>query len=258
MLIHIIADFGQSDLAFAEVSQRFKVHFPNADLILTTVPPFSTLAAGFCSAQLALNDAPKDTFIFHNVAPRKDNLAERKANDGERLVCAHLENGMKVIGVHAGYSFSFLKGLATFQYVGVASHGSQFRSRDLFPSAFAHVVKGKGDALAEPLDENDIPDIPDASILYIDGFGNMKTSLRTHPHLSSHEFKVKIGNVQKPVYSGEGNFSVPEGFISFSPGSSGWQTPKGEVRFYELFLRGGSAYEVFERPNIGDNLTFSS
>ncbi len=30
MLIHIVADYGQGDLAFAEVVQRIKLHLPDA------------------------------------------------------------------------------------------------------------------------------------------------------------------------------------------------------------------------------------
>ena len=47
MLVHIVADYGQGDLAFAEVVQRMKLHLPDAEPVLTPVPHFSTLAAGF-------------------------------------------------------------------------------------------------------------------------------------------------------------------------------------------------------------------
>ena len=58
MLVHIVADYGPTgDLAFAEVVQRIKLHLPDAEPVLTPVPAFATLAAGFCIAQLGLNDA---------------------------------------------------------------------------------------------------------------------------------------------------------------------------------------------------------
>jgi hypothetical protein len=72
MLVHIIADYGMGDLAFAEVVQRIKLHLPDAEPLAVPVPPFSTLAAGFCIAQLGLNAAPPGTLIYHNVAPRED------------------------------------------------------------------------------------------------------------------------------------------------------------------------------------------
>ncbi|CAO3454734.1 hypothetical protein [Azospirillum argentinense] len=91
MLVHIIADYGPAgDLAFAEVGQRIKLHLPDAEPILTPVPPFATLAAGFCIAQLGLNDAPAGTIIYHNVAPREDAEEAREANAGGRLAFARL------------------------------------------------------------------------------------------------------------------------------------------------------------------------
>jgi hypothetical protein len=54
VLVHIIADYGTGDLAFAEVVQRIKVHLPDAEPVPLSVHPFSTLAAGFCIAQLGL------------------------------------------------------------------------------------------------------------------------------------------------------------------------------------------------------------
>jgi len=42
MLVHIIADYGVGDLAFAEVVQRIKFYLPDAEPVLTPVPPFHT------------------------------------------------------------------------------------------------------------------------------------------------------------------------------------------------------------------------
>jgi len=75
MLLHIVADYGYGDLAFAEVVQRIRTHLPDAEPVLTPVPPFATLAAGFCIAQLALNAAPPGTIVYHNVAPRPSRSA---------------------------------------------------------------------------------------------------------------------------------------------------------------------------------------
>jgi hypothetical protein len=72
MLIHIVADYGHGDLAFAEVVQRIKLHIPDAEPVPVPVPPFATLAVGFCVAQLGLNAAPPGTIVYHNVAPRED------------------------------------------------------------------------------------------------------------------------------------------------------------------------------------------
>ena len=96
MLVHIIADYGPSDLAFAEVVQRLKGYLPDAEPVLTPVAPFATLAAGFCVAQLGLNPAPAGTLIYHNVAPRQDAREARVANAGERLAFARLPTGVRV------------------------------------------------------------------------------------------------------------------------------------------------------------------
>src|SRR5687767_15919065 len=112
VLVHVVADYGHNDLAFAEVVQRLKTHLPDAELVFTPVPPFATLAAGFCVAQLGLNEAPAGTLIYHNVAPREDEAEARAENAGERLAFARLATGVRVIGVNAGYAFSFLRDTA--------------------------------------------------------------------------------------------------------------------------------------------------
>ena len=71
MLVHIIADYGMGDLAFAEVVQRIKIHLPDMEPVLTPVPAFSTIAAGFCIAQIGLHPSPPGTLIYHNVARGK-------------------------------------------------------------------------------------------------------------------------------------------------------------------------------------------
>ena len=257
MLLHLIADFGHSDLAFAEVAQRLKLYLPEAQLVLTAVPTFATLAAGFCAAQLGLNEAPPGTVIFHNVAPRRDDRAPRTDNDGERLAYALLPNGVKVVGVNAGYTFSFLKDTATeLRFVNVPSAGSQFRSRDLFPPAVAAVVHDEDGALAEDVLPKHVPSVPENSLAYVDGFGNLKTTCRFGAFQPGTRLRVHLNGVERYAVCTDGSFAVPQGELAFSKGSSGWPGKQGEVRFMELFLRGGSAWEVFGRPGVGQELQF--
>jgi S-adenosyl-l-methionine hydroxide adenosyltransferase len=256
MLLHLIADFGYSDLAFAEVAQRLKSLLPEAELVLTSVPPFSTLAAGFCVAQLGLNQAPKDMMIFHNVAPRKDNQAARQNNDGERLAYALLPNGVRVVGVNAGYAFSFLKHAATDMcFVNVASAGSQFRSRDIFPQGFLAVAEKQDQALLEVLQPEHIPDVPEGCVAYIDGFGNIKTTFCKTPTVGQ-TLKVTLAGKTLEVLVSDGSFSVAQGTLTLAPGSSGWIEKGKPIRWTELFLRGGSAYEAFGGPKVGDKIEF--
>lgn len=78
MLVHLVADYGVGDLAFAEVSQRIVRALPEAWVHSVPVAPFDTLAAGFCVAQLALTDGPTGRLVVHNVAPRRDQTATRE------------------------------------------------------------------------------------------------------------------------------------------------------------------------------------
>src|ERR671932_2277467 len=159
MLVHIIADYGFGDLAFAEVVQRIRLVLPDAEPVLTPVPAFATLAAGFCIAQLGLNAAPAGTLIYHNVAPRADDSAERTDNAGERLAFARLPTGVRVIGVNAGHTFSFLRDVAEeFRWAAAAQSGSQFRSRDLFPQVASAIMLGQPESLADRIPPGEVPD----------------------------------------------------------------------------------------------------
>lgn len=254
MLVHIIADYGFGDLAFAEVVQRLKLYLPDAEPVLTPVPPFATLAAGFCIAQLGLNKAPAGTIIYHNVAPREDDEQARTENAGERLAFARLPTGVRVIGVNAGYAFSFVRDLAVdLRWAAVAAEGSQFRSRDLFPEAAGAIALGQPDAIGEAIPLSDIPDIPPNCIAYIDGYGNLKTTIQhdSKPD-SGHPVCLQIGEKQQDAIESDGSFAVKSGQLAFAPGSSGWTNQDGEAtRWMEVFLRGGNAWESFNRPAIG-------
>lgn len=257
MLVHVIADFGVGDLAFAEVAQRIKRLLPAAELSLTAVPPFATLAAGFACAQLALNEAPADMVVFHNVAPRRDDPRARRDNAGERLAAARLASGVWVVGSNAGYAFSFLKQAgAPLRYVAAGRAGSQFRSRDVFPGALAAVVRGDRDALGPPVPPEDVPDPPGDRLAYVDGFGNLKTTVPAPAAVvAGRTVRVRIGGRERAATVSGGSFAVPEGTLALAPGSSGWPLAAGgRVRFLELFLRGGSAADAFGSPAVGERV----
>ncbi len=251
MLLHVVADFGTGDLAFAEVAQRFAIHLPEARVWPTAVPPFATLSAGFVVAQLALSEGVTRQAVFHNVAPRSDDPAARRDNDGERLVHARLPNGVQVVGVAAGHAYSFLaEAGAELRWVEVASSGSQFRSRDLFPAATARALVGEGLGHEVPADR--VPPVPSRRVAYVDGFGNLKTTIdASEAPPPGEELEVTVGGVTRTAFRAGGGFAVPLGRLALSPGSSGWPLPGGgERRWMELFLRGGSAHEAFGRPPV--------
>ena len=222
------------------------------------MPAFATLAAGLCVAQLGLNPAPPNTLIYHNVAPRKDDKEARDDNEGERLAFARLPTGVRVVGVNAGYTFSFVREDAEeLRWASVPAGGSQFRSRDLFPAAAGDIVAGSSGALAGEIEHLKIPDVPKDRIAYVDGYGNLKTTTE-HNALaaaSGTALRIRIGDTEREATASDGSFEVEEGKLAFAPGSSGWQGVSGkEVRWMELFLRGGSAWEAFGCPEVGSRL----
>ncbi len=255
MLVHVIADYGGGDLAFAEVVQRIKLHLPAAEPMLLPVPPFCTVATGFCIAQLGLHAAPPGTLIYHNVAPREDDAAARSENAGERLAYAQLPTGVRVIGVNSGYALSFIKDVAEkLHWAASPAAGSQFRSRDIFPQAAADIARGRPSALGEEIDPQELPPPPSSVIAYVDGYGNIKTTIaydvkKLRPGQST---RIKINDRELEAKVSDGAFAVSHGQLAFAPGSSGWPLAGGdEIRWMEIFLRGGNAWDLFKRPPVG-------
>ena len=188
--IDFIADYGsttgQDDLAFSEVNVKLCEEFDALDMPFPmiknlSVQPFNTIETGFVVAQLAQNSKlGKKHIIYHNTAPRKDELSARKNNAGEFLAVCELANGVRVIGVYGGYTFSLLN--APVYRVKCAHDGSQFSSRDVFPKCVASLAQYADKPLSEwPLlgeEVESVPNIPENTILSIDGYGNIKTNIK--------------------------------------------------------------------------------
>lgn len=240
----VVADYGMGDLAYAEVRQRFAQLLPRAEVNYLPVPAFDTVSAGFCVAQLAFGDGPADRVIYANVAPRQDEDEARDDNAGEPLAAVRLDSGVLVVGVASGASLSFLaESGVPVRAVKVADAGSQFRSRDVFPAAVAALAQGD-DLLGAELS---VPAPPSQSVVYTDGYGNLKTSYFAAPYPVGARVRVRIGDVTAPAVISDGVFGVPAGTMSFAPGSSGWHGR----RFHELLIRGGSAARLFGHPAAG-------
>lgn len=249
MLVHLVADYGPGDLAAAEVAQRLALHLPGAQVHYTPVPPFDTVSAGFCVAQLALTEGPEDRVVYCNVAPRADEDAPRDHNEGERLVAARLASGVLVVAVDSGHTFSFLRDEA-LREVRFPETGSQFRSRDAFPGVVAQLASGS-DLYGDPIEPP--PPAPAEAVLYTDGYGNLKTSWSSAPASPGSEVTVRIGTAVAAATVSDGTFSVPTGKLAFAPGSSGWN---GTV-WWELLLRGGSAATLLGNPTAGSPIEIS-
>jgi S-adenosylmethionine hydrolase len=248
MFIHLIADYGVNDPAFGEVIQKLLSLDGVSTIYPTSVPSFSTIATGFWTAQYALVNPVKGMIIYTNTAPRKDNKASRDRNEGEKLMYAKLKNGIQVIGVNAGYCFSFVKPyIYEFRTVHVANKGSQFRSRDFYPEAVIGIANGDQKYIGEVVDSSGIPDVPVNRVAWVDGYGNIKTTTK-HSSISlksGQPVLISLNGIKRTAYFTTGTFSVHEGQLAFAPGSSG-----AEDKYMELFLRGLSAWIEFGKPDI--------
>lgn len=265
-IIYTIGDYGD-DLAFNEVTTRIEQHFYGHDIAIhkQKVEAFSTVETGFTLAQLALNvpETPKGlrehAKFFVNTAPRKDDPLIRVKNQGEALVYFKLYNGVEGVAVNSGWSLSFIKDAAVeIRAMSVDDAGSQFRSRDIFPQAFAEAVLGGKKNLGRDI-RDEIPDFPENHVAYTDGYGNLKCSIdpdKINEHLGKH-VKVYVNRATLFATVSQGIFGVEEGEFCVSVGSSGWELPDGtRKRFVEIVRRGGSAAEAADKPHSGKKLTW--
>jgi len=254
VLIQLIADYGVGDPAFREVTQKLKFLCPTASVISTSVPSFTTIATGFWTYQYSIANAFPGLVIYTNTAPRKDDQGSRIENEGEHLAYALLKNGVKVVGVNADHTFTFIKPLIKeFYAVNVANKGSQFRSRDFYPEAVVGIARDEKKFLGQRLDSGRLYEIPERRIAWVDGYGNMKTTVRQsdmNKYKSGQPLLITIGSMRRTAWYSNGSFSVREGELAFAPGSSG-----GEDRFMELFLRGLSAWKELGKPDIESEFT---
>lgn len=258
VLVYVIADYGDlHDLAFAEVTQRLYSELGEVEAQINTfaVPAFDTYATGFALAQTAINSqlGLRQKF-FVNTAPRKDDLTPRVKNSGEGFVYVKLANGVEICAVNSGYSLAFVKEAATeIRDIQCDKAGSQFRSRDIFPAAFARIVKGDYSILAGDARAS-VPDFPEDVVCYTDGYGNLKCSIdpkKIEPAKGRHLILEINGRLQV-ARAAEGIFGVADGEYCISPGSSGWTYPDGRsVKFTEIVKRGGNAAKTFGKPPGG-------
>lgn len=251
--IQLVADYGDADPAFSEVVQRLKHEDRNATVNTTAVTPFSTVATGFWIEQLALhNPAFEGLTIYSNTAPRAEETEPRESNEGERLRYLELENGVPIVAADGGYNLSFVKDrIRRFHAIDAPKEGSQFRSRDYFPARVAEIANGDLSSLGEERSIQDIPSKPETVVCHLDGYGNVKTSIRASEFdPSGEEVTVEIGSSSRDAVVRNAVFDATEGSLVMAPGSSG-----GEDPYVELVQRGGSAAELFDQPSPGDSIT---
>lgn len=253
--VHLIADYGTADPAFSEVIHRLKYEDPAIEVRPTSVPPLSTVATGFWIEQLGVhNPAFDELLIYSNTAPRSDDTSPRDANEGSELCYAELDSGIEVVAVDAGYNFAFVEDhMETFRGIDVPASGSQFRSRDYFPEKVIEIAHGDHTSVEGTKPRSAVPDRPERTVCHVDGYGNIKTSIRTSEFAcDGDQIDVEIGSSAATVAVAETVFGVTEGELVLAPGSTG-----GEDSYLELFRRGGSAAAQFGQPEPGDRIRIS-
>lgn len=251
--VHLIADYGPSDPAFSEVVHRLTAADPTISVQTTEVQPFSTVATGFWIAQLGVhNPAFDDLLLYSNTAPRTTDSTPEQADTGGQLCYLELDNGVPVVAVDAGYNLSFVADhVETFREIELPADTGQFRSRDVFPRRVAEIANGDHSALGVERSIATVPSPPESVVCHVDGYGNVKTSVRNSTFsLDSETATVELNGKSRSVVVRDAVADVPEGALALIPGSAGGGDP-----YQELFLRGGSAAAAFDSPTPGDDLT---
>lgn len=251
--VHLIADYGESDPAFSEVVHRLKSENPAISVQTTEVPPLSTVATGFWIEQLGLhNPAFDELVIYSNTAPRTEETTPLRADRGGQLCYLELDNGVPVVAVDAGYNLSFIKdAIQEFREVETPATTSQFRSRDIFPKRIIEIANGNLESLGAERSPQQIPPKPEQTVCHVDGYGNIKTSIRSSTiNADRDEITIQIGANTKDVVVRDSVSEVAEETIAMIPGSAGGADP-----YEEILLRGGSAAIEFDHPQPGDMVT---
>ncbi len=294
-VITILTDYPRDDLASDEVRQALvtscameKLECFSIDV--AAIPGMNTVVAGFKSAQLACNSQMGFGHVFlTNCAPRKNIISSR--SKGEGVVIGILPNGATVLTVDSGYALApfanmIRSGQAHFFYSDIPDEGSQFRSRDYFPAASVKLASYIRDAartvgpttikeklaagkhadliadfplLREKLTIDDVTEMQQGAIWYIDNFGNIKLNL-VHEELLKHHavgtnLIMSVGDSIADAIIGKAGFSQGEGILALTRGSSGWNEGGAEdIRFTEIFLRGSSAANLLQDAAPGEQL----
>ena len=238
VLLHHVDDYVSGGLEFAEIDTRLYSQINNPERVLihdTSVPSLDTMALGFVTAQLAY--APTgDTrvVIYGNCAPRRSSDKAQKNNIDHGIKYVKLKNGVEIINVWSDYAFGFVKSdIVEFKDLNCPNSGSQFRSRDFFPTAVAKIVNGDYSDLGADLPVEEIPDIPNNMVAWTDGFGNMKTSMRMS---DIAKLGLKPGNKVQVILNGVSMVGV----VSIG----GLQVDRGVLALNAGYPTGGTEFEI--------------
>lgn len=250
--LEVIADYGgghTTDHAFAEVRNHFYRFDKNRKIRGISEHPvyaFSTIETGFWIAQMGLHSEHKDLVIFSNTAPRGDIIW--KGDERQYFVCGILDNGIPVFAVNAGYNLSFIKDrLKGLWIVDVPNEGTQFRSRDYYPEASLAIIYGDYSRIGKELSLKEIPDIPEFMVASVDGYGNLKTTIKksslSDNIINSQVIRVTINGHLHFALNTLANMHGKIGDLCMVQGSSGGK--KGNyIEFVKLQRRAADEFGV--------------
>lgn len=269
--VDVIADYGGGrfpDHAFNEVETRLRSKLgsvENACLTLTSHPvhAFATIETGFWIAQQGLENPYPGLIVFSNTAPRGEDEEPNNAgvswqgDEKQPFVFVQLDNGIPVFAVHAGYNLSFIKERAReIRKVSVPNVGTQFRSRDIYSAAVAAYIQGDLPILGgELIDPRTIPDAPQNRVATIDGYGNLKTTIRRSDVCDALQGSPFV----EIICNGRRHFAVntlsgvkgEKGQLCLNVGSSGGK----EDPFLEVIRMKQRAHEDFRITELSDDLS---
>jgi len=231
-LVQLVADYGPGDLAFAELAQLLELVVPNADVRLTTVPAFDSLAAGWCAGRLALCPGPPGRLVVLDVA-----------SGGARQCVGRARGHVDVVGANTGWAWSFLVGEVTGPcFLEVPAGNGSLRSPQLLAEAVVRVSNRQPHGVCEAVPAEQIPPIPESVVAFVDCDGSIETTIAHAPSAVGDQMRVHIGDFAATAQVTDGHAPVREGALALRPGVQ---------PFSALTVGGGSAAELFGDPRGG-------
>ena len=228
--VHLVADYGQGDLAFAEIAQALELAVAGAEVRLTRVPASDSLAAGWCAATLALCPGPPGRLVVIDVA----------APDGDHYCVGRTAGGVEVVSSNSGWAWSFLAGEVSGPYCMEVPAGE--RAAQLVAEAVVRVAKRQPHALLEPLLHEEIPPVPESVVAFVGCDGSLETTIPYTSSVVGERVRVRIGDAAATALITDGHAPVEDGALALCPG------PRSNSA---LTVRGGSAAELFGSPSSG-------
>lgn len=212
---------------------------------------------------MALHSDNQYMKIFSNTAPR--GKIKWHGEEGQPFVYVKLDNGMEIFAVDYGYNLSFVKDrIVEFRKIKVLNVKHQFRSRDIYPKAMMTILQGDRSLLGRKLNVDKIPDPPKFHVGSIEGYENIKTTIKKRdlPRklLDAPILRIQIGpdpqnsyfvlNTLSPQVQRARGARPQIGDLCLVEGSTGG---KKEQYLEIIKLTGEAAVKVFRLERVRDD-----